>query len=143
MTFCEMVYGASAVVFVGRSVLLVKRGEPPAAGYWSFPGGHVRAGENAEAAARREVYEETGLEVEITGYVEERDIRSNETGEHGHVYRLSVFAGRVPPGSTPRAASDAAEARFVPFDDLGNYLLTSGADDVIRSAWNVVHGEAL
>lgn len=143
MSSCEVVYGASAVVFVGRSVLLVKRGEAPGAGYWSFPGGHVRAGENAEAAARREVYEETGLDVEITGYVGEHDIRSNETGEHGKIYRISVYAGRAQAGCTPSAASDAADARLVTFDALENYPLTSGADAVIRSAWNLVRGEAL
>lgn len=144
MPSCDVVCGASAVIFVGRSVLLVKRAKAPAAGYWSFPGGHVRAGETAEAAARREVYEETGLDIEITGFVGQRDIRSNGGERRGQtIYRISVFTGKVQPGCEPCAASDAAEARFVPFDELGAYLLTNGADDVIRSAWILLHGEAI
>lgn len=48
-------------------LLLVKRGERPDRGKWSFPGGAVELGETTEEAATREVKEETGLEVELEG----------------------------------------------------------------------------
>ncbi len=44
-------------------VLLVQRGKPPRLGTWSLPGGAQHLGERAEAAARRELLEETGIEV--------------------------------------------------------------------------------
>jgi 8-oxo-dGTP diphosphatase len=46
-------------------VALVRRGMNPGRGLWVFPGGYVDAGENVEDAARREVWEETGLQVRL------------------------------------------------------------------------------
>ena len=57
--------GVGAVVWDGRRVLLVRRGQPPAQGSWSLPGGLIDVGETAEAAVRREVREECGIEVEV------------------------------------------------------------------------------
>ena len=44
-------------------LLLVKRGRPPFAGSYAFPGGKVQQGESAEVAAIREVREETGVQL--------------------------------------------------------------------------------
>jgi 8-oxo-dGTP diphosphatase len=55
--------GIGAVVFNGDRVLLVQRGKPPRLGQWSLPGGAQHLGERAEAAARRELLEEAGIEV--------------------------------------------------------------------------------
>ena len=50
-----------AVVLRGEQVLLVRRANPPDAGLWGYPGGKVDWGETVEAAALRELAEETGL----------------------------------------------------------------------------------
>jgi ADP-ribose pyrophosphatase YjhB (NUDIX family) len=55
--------GIGLIAFRGADVLLVRRGRPPRLGEWSIPGGAQRLGETAEEAARRELREETGIEV--------------------------------------------------------------------------------
>jgi ADP-ribose pyrophosphatase YjhB (NUDIX family)/predicted GNAT family N-acyltransferase len=59
------VVGAGALVETDGRVVLVRRGVAPKTGYWSLPSGYVEADELAEAAAVREMQEETGLEIEI------------------------------------------------------------------------------
>src|ERR1035438_10691783 len=56
--------GVGTLIFEGRNILLVERAKEPLKGYWSIPGGIVEAGEKLEDAVRREVREETGLEIE-------------------------------------------------------------------------------
>ena len=58
---------ATGVVFAyGGGILLVQRAIHPSYGKWVFPGGYVDRGETLEAAAVREVREESGLAVRLT-----------------------------------------------------------------------------
>ena len=57
------------MVFKDDAVLLVQRGNMPSRGMWSIPGGRIRLGETLQAAAEREIFEETGVV-----------IRANEAG---------------------------------------------------------------
>jgi 8-oxo-dGTP diphosphatase len=50
-----------AVVVSERSVLLVRRANPPDAGQWGFPGGKIEFGEPLDQAAARELFEETSV----------------------------------------------------------------------------------
>jgi ADP-ribose pyrophosphatase YjhB (NUDIX family) len=63
----QPIVGAGALVEEGGKLLLLKRSGSPFDGCWGLPGGHVEADENPEDAAAREVKEETGLTVSVTG----------------------------------------------------------------------------
>lgn len=106
-----------AIVDEGR-VLLIKRGREPGKGLWAVPGGKVRLGEELREAARREVQEETGLDVAIGKMI----WVGESIGPHGHLVLID-FAGTIEGGELA-AADDADEAAWVSLDDFGEYSLT-------------------
>ena len=127
--------GVGAVVFRGGEVLLVRRGQEPALGSWSLPGGLVELGETLEAAIQRELAEETGLSVTLLGVsaVVER-IFPDPDGRIAYHYVLVDYLcdyldGELSPGS------DITAARFVPVGELAGFDLPQFTADVIRRAW--------
>lgn len=56
---------AACVIERNGQILMVKRAVPTRYGFWCMPGGYVDRGEVVEAAAAREVWEETGLHVKV------------------------------------------------------------------------------
>lgn len=117
----ETKLAVGAVVFrADGAVLLVRRARPPAAGTWTLPGGKVEPGESLEAAVVREVREETALVVETL-----RVIDTLVLEREGFSYRITDFACRLITNAEPRAADDAASARWVLPAELGAYDLTS------------------
>lgn len=127
------IIGVSVAVRHDGGVLLIKRGRPPYAGVWAFPGGRLEVGERLAEAARREVREEADIEVEIEAQIDTAEIiRRDETGRvEGH-YVLAVFAGRYVSG-TIRAGDDAAEARWVMPGDLGSLILTEDTARILAA----------
>ena len=121
---------AGVVCLRGDTVLLVRRGRPPRMGEWSLPGGRIEPGERAIDAALRELREETGVEAEITGLIDVVDGLFPESGRH---YVLIDYAARWLSGE-PVAGDDAAEARFVPLDDIDALVAWSETRRVIRMA---------
>ena len=113
--------GASVVVLRRGAVLMVERNRPPFQGLWSFPGGRAEPGEDARAAARRELLEETGLEVD--GMV---PLGSFNPGPDSTKYCVTVFAARAVIG-TPTAGDDASQAAFVPLHLVLTRPVTPGA----------------
>jgi 8-oxo-dGTP diphosphatase len=88
-------------------VLLIRRKHDPFAGTWAFPGGFVDEGESLETAARRELREETG--VEVAGL--EQLQAFGDPGRDPRGWTVAVaFLGRVDPARVkPRAEDDASE----------------------------------
>ena len=60
-------HSAGGVILENGRVLLIRMRNLEGAEVWTFPKGHLEAGETPEAAALREVAEETGFDCEITG----------------------------------------------------------------------------
>lgn len=115
--------------------MLVERGRQPHKGCWSLPGGALETGELLEEGVRREVLEETGLEVRPDRIFEvfER-IRRDRRGrvEYHYVlvdYLCRVTGGRLLPGD------DVSRAAWVPERDLDEYPITEGTLPVIRKAF--------
>jgi 8-oxo-dGTP diphosphatase len=127
--------GVGAVVLHEGRVLLVRRGRAPALGLWSVPGGLVELGETTVDAARREVEEETGLDVRIAGLVGvlDRVTRDAEGRVRYHWVLIDYLA--VPESiDTLTAGSDAAEVRWVTIDEVDRLPITEGLVDMIRRA---------
>ena len=57
--------GVGGVVIFRNRVLLIRRGNPPLQGEWSIPGGMLEVGETLAEGVRRELAEETGIEVRV------------------------------------------------------------------------------
>ena len=93
----------------GGRVLLVRRGNPPFKGAYALPGGFVDAGETVEAACRRELQEETGVEageLQLVGVFS--DPARDPRGPTVSVAYLSVIET-----AEPKPGSDAAAAEWV------------------------------
>ncbi len=131
----QPVAGVGGVVIRGREVLLVKRAYPPRAGEWSLPGGRLELGESLVDAVRREVREETGIEVEVGPLVEVFD-RVHRDAD-GRVRYHFVIADYLcdPIGGALAAGDDAADARWVPRDDVAGLGVNAHARAVIEKAF--------
>ncbi len=132
------IVGIGIVVLKGDSVLLVRRGKPPNVGSWTLPGGAQELGETTAEAARRELREETGLEVgELHMAAAVDSIRRDETGRVQFHYTIVDFACAWQ-GGEPAARSDVTEAIWVPLERLGEYGLWREAHRVIAIAKRLV-----
>jgi len=120
--------GAGAILRRGDRVCLVKRRFPPKAGQWTLPTGFQEWDEDIAETAVREVQEETGLEIRLTGL-------------------FAVHTGVLPPdqpvtvvfydgeevGGVLQAGDDAAEAGFFALDDLPGPIAFAAHRKVLRA----------
>lgn len=121
----QPVVGVGAVIIREGRIALIKRGNQPAKGKWTIPGGLVELGESPEQAVIRETKEEVSLEVDdpkLVDVVTQVDL--DETGRVKYHYVIIDYLVHVKSG-TANAASDAAELHWVPLEEVENYDLTA------------------
>ena len=94
-----------------HGVLLGRRCIDPGSGRWSFPAGYVNRGEVIEEAALREVEEELGISVKLTGLV-------GVYSERGNVVILIVYAGQITAGEPRPDLREVSEVRRFALDAL-------------------------
>lgn len=107
-----------AVVLRDNSLLMVKRAQEPARGLWSIPGGRLQPGEYLTDAVRREVKEETGLDVEVGDLLGLFEVVGDP-----HYVILDYLASAVD-GSEPSAGDDVSEVRWVPLNEISSLECT-------------------
>ena len=135
---------ALAVTIRGGEVLLVRRRNPPDAGLWGFPGGHVELGETVLQAAARELAEETGVTATPRRYIENVDmIRHGADGRLEHHFLLAAVLCDYLAGE-PAAADDAMEAGWYSIEYVlaGNLPLSDQVTAVLQRALEVSQQEA-
>lgn len=131
----QAIVGVGGVVIHRNRVLLIRRGGEPLKGEWSIPGGMLELGEELAEGVRREIKEETGLEVEPVEVLDvfDRIMRVGSRVQYHYVivdYACRLKRGRLKPGS------DVVDARWVRREGLPKYHLSEKATEVIRKAFH-------
>ena len=128
------VVGVGGVVVEDGAVLLVQRASEPLKGQWSLPGGVVELGETLIEAVRRELREETGLEVRVLDMVEVFERISRDADDRARYHFVLIDNLCEPVGGTARAGSDVAAVAWARAEELARYQLTEKATAVIERA---------
>ncbi|MFX1518692.1 MAG: NUDIX hydrolase [Promethearchaeota archaeon] len=115
-----------------EKILMVKRGNDPGKGKWSFPGGLVNVGEAVREAVKREIKEETGLSVKIGDLAGVIDVVIKDADEkvQYHYVIIDFFAKRERGEIFPR--SDAEDVRWIPLKDLISLNVTQTAINLLK-----------
>ncbi len=97
-------------------VLLIKRAYPPFKDFWALPGGFIKENEDLDAAARRELEEETGVK---NVFIEQLYTFSDPNRDpRGHIISVAYFALVNLEEHPTTAATDAQEAKWFKLSEL-------------------------
>ena len=112
------IVGVGGVIFDGASVLLAKRGQEPAKGTWSLPGGAVELGEKLIDALKREIREEIGIEIQVGGLIRvlDRIIQDEERRIRYHYVIVDYWGWKT--SGEPKPGSDTSDICFVPLEEI-------------------------
>jgi 8-oxo-dGTP diphosphatase len=126
------ILGVGAVIVSQGRVLLVRRATEPLKGEWSVPGGVLELGEKLHDGVRREVLEETGLEVEPQQVLEVLDsIFNDQQGRTQYHFVLIDYLCSVT-GGEAQAGSDVSAVKWVTEDELAALELRESIERVLR-----------
>ncbi len=126
------VVAVGAVVIRDGKVLLVKRRNPPGEGQWAIPGGSVHLGESMQAAAEREIREETGIGIRAGEYMYVCDkIGKDEKNRIRYHYVIIDLEAEYLRGE-PEPGDDALEARWLSRGELDRLQVGATTLDLLR-----------
>jgi 8-oxo-dGTP diphosphatase len=126
------VVGVGAVIVRNGKALIIKRAQEPRKGEWSLPGGLLELGESLQDAIRREVKEETNLDIEAGPIIETFDrVHRDDAGRVRYHFVIVDFVCWSD-GGEPTAGSDAEAVAWVTEDQLDDYRVNLHAAAVIR-----------
>jgi 8-oxo-dGTP diphosphatase len=133
------VMGVGGVIVDRGRTVLIRRGTEPLLGEWSIPGGTIEIGETIEEAVRRELREETGLEVRVLELIElfdriyPQDGAADKKKPRFHFVIADYLCELV--GGEPRAGSDVTDLAFAREEELVKFRLTEKATSVLKKAF--------
>jgi 8-oxo-dGTP diphosphatase len=132
----QPVVAVGAVVFREDSVLLVQRKHAPNQGQWAIPGGKVRLGETLQAAAEREIREETGIIIKALEpvYTFELIEKDSQDAISYHYVIIDLLAEYLT--GEPRAADDVSAAAWVDQTMFSTLPVNATTKKLLRDKFN-------
>jgi len=124
----------SAAIMRDGKVLAVRRARQPALNLYTMPGGVVEIGETLTEAVKREVREETALEIEPVALAGHREaiLRDGEGLVQRH-FIILCFAARWLSGE-PALNEELDDARWLTLAELSALRTTEGLSEIVASA---------
>jgi len=127
--YVQLKVGSAVIIEQDNKLLLLQRAHEPWLGSWMIPAGYVEADEDPKDAAKREVFEEAGLNVELGDLVKtyyfDDDPRGNGVA---FVYKAGNVSGEI------NLNGEATDARYFAHDEIPSFL-TKGGHDRIIAEW--------
>ena len=123
--------GVGALIIHSDKILLARRGKEPLKGEWTLPGGLVKTGETLVEAVKREVLEETALQIhvrEVAGVFDR--IYPDPAGRVEYHYILVDYLCSLASGAA-QAGSDIDEVKWFTRDELSKVQLPEFTRELI------------
>tara|TARA_Y100000590_G_C15695487_1_gene1004970 strand:+ start:1373 stop:1846 length:474 start_codon:yes stop_codon:yes gene_type:complete len=124
----------ASLVIYKDNLLLVKKNKSD--NLWSLPGGAVELGETLETALKREVMEETTIEIEVLSLINNLDIIRFDNNKNIRLhYVLSIYEGKYIDGE-PKYGDDVVDAAWHKLHKLDTISLLDGTRAVLSQHLN-------
>lgn len=121
-----------ALVRRNNELLLVKRKKKPWKDYWAIPGGKIKFGESLEEAVKREVREETGIDIKVIRLLGVQTVIIKKNGKIVDHFLLIDFEAYPLENELKPNTEEIDEVRWVKFSELEKYRLSSPTLKILK-----------